>query len=67
MYYGYQARLIAEYEDLRVKVEKLGHFLESETYNTLDQDEQTDLREQLTHMQNYLVVLTRRLARKGLI
>lgn len=67
MYCGYQARLIVEYEDLRVKAEKLGHFLESETYKTLDQDEQADLHEQLTHMQNYLAVLTRRLTRKGLI
>lgn len=67
MYAGYQARLIGEYDDLKGKIEKLVPFLQSETFQTLDKDEQTDLKEQLTHMQNYLQILYRRLNRKGLI
>ena len=60
MYAGYQARLIGEYDDLKGKIEKLVPFLQSETFQTLDKDEQTDL-------QNYLQILYRRLNRKGLI
>lgn len=67
MYAGYQARLIGEYDDLKGKIEKLVPFLQSETFKTLDKDEQTDLKEQLMHMQNYLQILYRRLNRKGLI
>lgn len=67
MYTGYQARLIGEYDDLKGKIEKLVPFLQSETFQTLDNDEQTDLKEQLTYMQNYLQILYRRLNRKGLI
>lgn len=67
MYAGYQARLIGEYDDLKGKIEKLVPFLQSETFQTLDKDEQTDLKEQLMHMQNYLQILYRRLNRKGLI
>lgn len=67
MYTGYQARLIGEYDDLKGKIEKLVPFLQSETFQTLDKDEQTDLKEQLTYMQNYLQILYRRLNRKGLI
>lgn len=67
MYAGYQARLIGEYDDLKGKIEKLVLFLQSETFQTLDKYEQTDLKEQLTHMQNYLQILYRRLNRKGLI
>lgn len=67
MYEGYQARLIGEYNDLKGKIEKLVPFLQSETFQTLDKDEQTDLKEQLTHMQNYIQILYRRLNRKGLI
>lgn len=67
MYTGYQARLIGEYDDLKGKIEKLIPFLQSETFQTLDKDEQTDLKEQLTYMQNYLQILYRRLNRKGLI
>lgn len=67
MYTGYQARLIGEYDDLKGKIEKLIPFLQSETFQTLDNDEQTDLKEQLTYMQNYLQILYRRLNRKGLI
>ena len=50
MYAGYQACLIGEYDDLKGKIEKLVPFLQSETFQTLDKDEQTDLKEQLTHM-----------------
>jgi hypothetical protein len=67
MYTGYQARLIGEYDDLKGKIEKLVPFLQSETFQTLENDEQTDLKEQLTYMQNYLQILYRRLNRKGLI
>lgn len=67
MYTGYQARLIGEYDDLKGKIEKLVPFLQSEIFQTLDKDEQTDLKEQLTYMQNYLQILYRRLNRKGLI
>jgi hypothetical protein len=67
MYTGYQARLIGEYDDLKGKIEKLVPFLQSETFQTLDKDEQTDLKEQLTYMQNYFQILYRRLNRKGLI
>ena len=67
MYTGYQVRLIGEYDDLKGKIEKLAPFLQSETFQTLDKDEQTDLKEQLTYMQNYLQILYRRLNRKGLI
>lgn len=67
MYAGYQARLIGEYDDLKGKIEKLVLFLQSETFQTLDKYEQTDLKEQLMHMQNYLQILYRRLNRKGLI
>jgi hypothetical protein len=66
-YTGYQARLIAEYDDLKVKIEKLSSFNQSDIFKTLESDEQTDLQEQLVHMQNYHQILHRRLNRKGLI
>lgn len=67
MYTGYQARLIAEYDDLQTKVEKLKSFLQSDVYKTLEPEEQLDLQEQLMYMQNYLSILWKRLNRKGLI
>lgn len=67
MYYGYQARLIVEYDDLQTKVEKLKNFLGSDVYKTLEPEEQLDLQEQLMYMQNYLSILWKRLNRKGLI
>lgn len=67
MRYGQQACLIAEYDDLKQKIDKLETFMQSDTFKPLQEDERTDLSEQLTHMQNYLKILWKRLNRKGLI
>lgn len=67
MRYGQQACLIAEYDDLKQKIDKLETFMQSDTFKSLQEDERIDLSEQLTHMQNYLKILWKRLNRKGLI
>lgn len=67
MRYGQQACLIAEYDDLKHKIEKLETFIQSDMFKSLPEDERIDLSEQLTHMQNYLKILWKRLNRKGLI
>ena len=39
----YQARLISEYEDLKLKCEKLEVFIKGDTFKTLEVDERVDL------------------------
>lgn len=63
----YQTRLISEYNDLKVKCEKLEVFIKGDIFKTLDVDERVDLHYQLLFMRNYLAILERRLNRKGLI
>lgn len=56
-------RLRAEKVELDVRIEKLRTFFETETFQSLEDVDQDQLRSQLIHMTRYTEVLERRLAR----
>ena len=57
----WDSRLVVEMEELAKKVQQLANFIESPKFKELHGKTQVDLREQHTHMSNYLWVLTRRI------
>ena len=57
----WDSRLVAEIGELTEKVQKLADFIESPKFKELRGKTQVDLREQHTHMSNYLWVLNRRI------
>ncbi len=59
----YQSRLFQEHSDLLSKIEKLKAFICGDTYETLPDVDRKDLKEQLTHMEAYFSVLSRRTSR----
>lgn len=59
----FRARLFEERTQLMQRVEKLKAFICSDKFEELDQIDQGDLREQLSHMQCYLDVIHRRASR----
>lgn len=57
-------RMLVEHKELQEKVSKLVVFInENPTFDKLSYDEQVDMRIQLSAMQTYLIVLTRRIER----
>lgn len=60
---GYQVRMYDEYGQLHHKIEKLKNFINSDRFETLPDIERDDLEEQLSHMQSYFKVLSRRVSR----
>ena len=57
----WDSRLVTEMEELAKKVQQLADFIESPKFKELRGKTQADLREQHTHMFNYLWVLNRRI------
>lgn len=56
--------MLVEHKELQEKVSKLVVFInENPTFDKLSYDEQVDMRIQLSAMQTYLIVLTRRIER----
>jgi len=60
----FRARLFEEHDQLRAKLEKLRGFIVCDYYYKLPEIDKVDLKEQLTHMEAYLTVLSRRVARQ---
>lgn len=57
----YQVHLFQEYYDLRDKTAKLALFIFSDTFNSLDPDEQERMSNQHTYMEHYLNTLYARI------
>lgn len=56
--------MLVEHKELQDKIAKLEMFIsENPVFNNLTYDEQCDMRIQLSAMQTYLIVLTRRIER----
>ena len=60
----FRARLFEEEGQLQERIHKLKEFLASDRYDTLPEIDRKDLKEQLTHMEGYASILTRRADRK---
>ena len=58
----YQQRVVEEKTELDNKLEKLGQFLEAETFSKLTEDEARRLNNQFVVMTNYSHILGERIA-----
>lgn len=59
-------RMSSEYDELVERVDKLGTFVNTEKFKSLDLEEQSDLITQYHSMVIYKIVLGKRLKRKGI-
>lgn len=59
----YRARLYEEFSQLGERIEKLRAFILSYTYDGLPEIDRKDLKEQLSFMERYFSVLSRRVSR----
>lgn len=64
--YSFKERMIAEHKDLAERVIKLSNFINTDTFQILEEDEQNDMKEQLRAMIQYRVALERRMRRRNL-
>lgn len=65
---SFKERLIAEHKELAERIVKLSTFINSaDVFNTLEEDEQNDMKEQLRAMIMYRTALERRMRRKNLL
>lgn len=65
---SFKERLIAEHKELAERIVKLSTFINSaNVFNTLEEDEQNDMKEQLRAMIMYRTALERRMRRKNLL
>lgn len=62
---GFQERLIIEYSELKVRIDKLVKFLRTYEYELLSLEDKLDLVTQLRFMTGYAIVLSKRLKRLG--
>jgi len=63
-YAPHQQRVVEEANELKDKFSKLGAFiLDNPIYQGLDQDEKNDLDSQYLVMEQYLIILDRRISR----
>jgi hypothetical protein len=62
----YKERMKVEYKELDEKATKLASFLDSETFNTLPEEKQTLMHQQLAAMTEYINVLGRRCKLEGI-
>lgn len=60
---GYIQRMCTESNELGIKIEKLNNFIESENSENLSIDDRLDLLLQLNAMEEYSLILKRRLDR----
>lgn len=63
---SFKERMIAEHKDLAERVIKLSNFINTDTFQILEEDEQNDMKEQLRAMIQYRVALERRMRRRNL-
>ena len=59
----YKSRMLKEYDQLNLKIEKLTTFIVSASFDALSEIDKADLKEQLTHMKAYANVLGKRCSR----
>jgi hypothetical protein len=64
---SFKERMIAEHKELAERVIKLSNFINADIFQTLEEDEQNDMKEQLRAMVQYRVALERRMRRKNLL
>ena len=64
---SFKERMIAEHKELAERIVKLSNFMNADIFNTLEEDEQNDMKEQLRAMVQYRVALERRMRRKNLL
>lgn len=62
----YKERMKVEYKELDEKATKLAAFLDSDTFNTLPEEKQTLMHQQLAAMAEYIKVLGRRCELEGI-
>lgn len=59
--------MIAEHKELAERVVKLSNFINADVFQMMEEDEQSDMKEQLRAMIQYKVALERRMRRKNLL
>ena len=64
---SFKERLTAEHKELAERVVKLSTFMNSNMFDTLEEDEQNDMKEQLRAMIMYRTALERRMRRKNML
>ena len=60
---AWQNRVIGEKEQLGKKLNKLCRFLRGNEFKALDMEDRWALEEQFKHMENYNIILLKRIAR----
>lgn len=60
----FRARMIEEYTELQMRLEKLKEFIMTDKFDALPEIERKDLKVQLGHMQGYHDVLSHRVSRQ---
>jgi hypothetical protein len=64
----FKERMVTEHSELSERIIKLSTFINGgEIFNTLDEDEQNDMKEQLRAMIMYKTALERRMRRKNIL
>jgi len=61
---NFRSRLFDEHDELNSRVKKLKEFILSERYDELPDVDRSDLKKQLSHMEDYLYVLGCRVSRQ---
>jgi hypothetical protein len=64
---SFKERMIAEHKELAERVVKLSNFINADVFQMMEEDEQSDMKEQLRAMIQYKVALERRMRRKNLL
>jgi hypothetical protein len=64
---AFKERMLTEQKELVERIVKLSNFINADIFQTLEEDEQNDMKEQLRAMVQYRVALERRMRRKNLL
>ena len=64
---SFKERMLAEHKELAERVIKLSTFINGPIFETLEEDEQSDMKEQLRAMIVYRTALERRMRRKNML
>lgn len=59
----HEQRVVAEYDELFEKANKLGDFIGNDIYDKLDEEDQKLLLDQLSAMTEYILILEKRIKR----
>jgi len=60
----FRARLFEEHSQLSQRIDRLKEFILSEKYDTLPDIDKSDLKRQLSHMEGYFSILSKRVSRQ---